>query len=412
MRCAVSGFIFLLGTSSAALTQTAGNEDPPASPWSVSYNQEVRYSSWSGDRGTPGSIAVMPGKGSQLYLPFGISLNGALNEDTKLQLGVSGGWVRSSQQTAGFAGQVATQTDTVFSGTMTYNGFDGYQPFVALSVNTPTGKAILKGNAAYARMDSDLVEVGSFGGGITIGPSVGVNIPLNPAFTLSFGAGLTVPIKFNVEGVFDSNNVQGLTEVSPGRNTTVNASLGYQMGSVYLLVSTAYSVSGTTFINGTASYLPGASWSISGSGSYAWTPTSTTSVTASWSLSQKNQVYDAGLEKLVYDERNANNPYYRARIEHTFDFDAWSVGPFVNWMRRNVNTYDPIHYLFTPPKTRWGLGAAVKYKVSDKVVLNASIERIWVHEYENPDKPFFGVVAVPALNYTGLSMVIGGTVQF
>ena len=405
------GSLCLLMAGSVASAQPAA--DSLASSWSVTYNQEVRYSFWTGDRGSPVSSAGASGSGAQLYSPFGVSVSGKLHEDFKLQLGVYGGSVWSRQSTAGYTGTVATVTDTTMSSTLTYGGFDGWQPYVSLSVNLPTGRSVLKGSAANARMDSDLVDVGSFGGGLTIGPTIGVNVSLTDELMLSFGAGHTVPYKFDVEGSIDPDTLQqGTTEVAPGRNTSFNASLGYQAGAIYLQILGSYSTSSDSYTNNTLSYRAGDQWSVSANGSYNWTPETVTAVSGSWSHGQKNKVYDSNLAMLVYDEDNSNNSYYRARIEHSMTHELWTIGPYASWLRRTVNSYNPTTYQFVQAKTRWGLGAAVKYSVNSRIQLNASIERIWVFEDENPEKPFYGIDAIPALRFDAVAIVIGGTVQF
>jgi hypothetical protein len=412
MRRAAGGFALLFLASVSAFGQKASTSDGADAGWSVSYNQEVRYSAWRGDRGTPADGALNRGSGAQLYSPFGVSVSGKPAEDLKLELNVAGGHVWSRQSTPGINGEISTMTDTVFSGTTTYTGLDGWQPFLTLSINTPTGTSVLKGSAANARMDSDLVDLGSFGGGLTIGPTVGVNVPLTADMLLSFGAGVTIPYKFDVEGAIDPNTLaQGTNSVASGRTTTFNASWGYQKDAINLQITGSYSISGESFNNGTVSFRPGAQFLVSANASYNWTPSSVTAVTGSWSFGQKNKVYDGGLEMLVYDEFNSNNAYYRARLEHAVDLDNWTVGPFVNWMLRNFNSYNPNTQQFVSAKTRWGLGGSVKYKVSDALLLNASIERIFVHEHENPEKPG-GAAAIPALRYDALAIVIGGTVKF
>ena len=106
-------------------------------------------------------------------MPVALQVTGKPSDVVKAQFLVRSGWVRSSQTTAGLSGTVETITDTVMSGTLTYLAINGVQPFVSLNVNAPTGKAVLNGTEANARMDPDLVEIGSFGEGWNIGPTVG-----------------------------------------------------------------------------------------------------------------------------------------------------------------------------------------------------------------------------------------------
>jgi hypothetical protein len=160
----------LLGVVSAASSAWAADmpTKAPAAPaqvvqnaWNVQFASEARYYSWKGDRGSPPNFNTAPGSGSQWYVPVALQVTGKPIDVVKAQFLVRSGWVRSSQTTPGLSGTVETITDTVMSGTLTYLAINGVQPFIALSVNAPTGKSVLSGTEANARMDPDLVEIGS-----------------------------------------------------------------------------------------------------------------------------------------------------------------------------------------------------------------------------------------------------------
>jgi hypothetical protein len=176
-----------------------------------------RYFSWSGTRGYPTSLSSDPGKGMQVYTPFAAQLIGRPSDDLKLAFLARWGYVSSRQSTAGLSGSVSTFTDTMLSGTATYFGWAGVQPFVSLNINAATGKSVLLGNSAYARMDPDLVDIATFGEGWNIGPTVGVNMPLTTALVASFNVGYTFRGRYDRESAIDPiTQAQGTNWLKPG----------------------------------------------------------------------------------------------------------------------------------------------------------------------------------------------------
>ncbi|MDC7986001.1 hypothetical protein PQJ75_19915 [Rhodoplanes sp. TEM] len=87
--------------------------------WAATFASEARWFSWSGTRGTPTTVAANGGAGTQLYVPAALQLVGLPGDDLKVELLARGGWVTARQSTVGLAGEVATPTDTVASGTFT-----------------------------------------------------------------------------------------------------------------------------------------------------------------------------------------------------------------------------------------------------------------------------------------------------
>ena len=121
------------------------------------------------------------------------------------------------------------QTDTVASGTITYLGLTGLQPFASLNLNLPTGRAALFGSSANARMDGDLVEIGSFGEGLNVGPTVGFNLPVNNTLMLTGSVGYTRRGSFERENdpilTTTTNLRPGEASRSPDRSHTKQISL-------------------------------------------------------------------------------------------------------------------------------------------------------------------------------------------
>src|SRR5262249_27688580 len=135
----------------------------PAVAWSETFNSEVRYFSWRSNRGVPTNALASgdvtgpvqgPGRGTEIYVPYAAQLGGQ-SENFKVQLTARGGWVRASQSTAGLTGSISTATDTQVSGTFTYLGLNGIQPFTSLDLNLPTGRTALTPDEVNARMDPD-----------------------------------------------------------------------------------------------------------------------------------------------------------------------------------------------------------------------------------------------------------------
>ena len=99
--------------------------------WNISYNSEVRYFSWDNTRGFPASVPTLAGTGhgTQVYAPMSLSLSGSTSPNWKFDFVVRGGFVSASQTTSGERGSVDTPVDTQLSGTVTYNGLTGFQPY-------------------------------------------------------------------------------------------------------------------------------------------------------------------------------------------------------------------------------------------------------------------------------------------
>jgi hypothetical protein len=73
-------------------------------------------------------------------------------------------------------------------------------------VNVPTGQSALLGASAFARLDPDLVDLATYGEGLNVGPTGGVNIPLTDDLLVSAGGGYTYRGPYNREGAIDPVN--------------------------------------------------------------------------------------------------------------------------------------------------------------------------------------------------------------
>lgn len=386
--------------------------------WNLTLNQDVRYFSWSGTRGYPTSLNSNPGNGMQVYTPFAAQLIGRPSDDLKLVFLARWGYVSSRQSTAGLSGSVSTFTDTMLSGTATYFGLAGVQPFVSLNINAPTGKSVLLGNSAYARMDPDLVDIATFGEGWNIGPTAGVNMPLTTALVASFNAGYTFRGRYDRESAIDPiTQAQGTNRLKPGDVFTLNASLGYEDGGLSLRGSATYSFEQNTTLDGVPWYKTGNRYTLSAGASYAWSAAWASSVGASFTHANNNEINVFGLPALVTEEFNSNCNVYRIAADTTYKVGNLALGPTASYLYRNADAYNPTTNQFVPAKTRWSAGAVAQYAVTRMLSFNARAERVWIAENENPDKLNAANVVIPGsgvpqVSSTGWMLSFGGVLTF
>src|SRR6266851_247995 len=84
-----------------AVVSAASAAEPDVAPkpqsWNVTFATDVRYYSWTGDRGYPTTVNGQAGSGSEIYAPVALQITGKPAEDFKLSLLVRGGFVHAQQ---------------------------------------------------------------------------------------------------------------------------------------------------------------------------------------------------------------------------------------------------------------------------------------------------------------------------
>jgi hypothetical protein len=388
--------------------------------WIVSYNAEIRYFSWQNTRGFPTDVAPLTGTGhgTQVYAPMSLSLTGNPSPNWKYEFVIRGGFVSSSQTTSGERGSVDTPVDTQFSSTVTYNGLTGVQPFAAMLINAPTGKSALYNSARFARMDGDLVDQGTYGEGWNFGPTLGVNIPLSPALMLTLSGGYTQRNPFAKES---ANPITGLitdtVSIKNGDEATVTAALGYAQGPLSLQGSGSYSwdsVSQSSIfgMQDYNRYQVGPRATISGSGSYAFDAMWSVYANGFWTHTEKNNVLDMTGLLLIPEMSDSNSNLYRVNAGVNYRFaNGLTVGPTASYLYRDVNGYDPTTFSFVPAKTRYAVGGVANYNVTNKINVNAKLERVWIRENVNPGPPAFFPI-VPFMSGDAWAAAAGVTANF
>jgi len=403
---------------------------PAAAPvWTVTAASEARFFYWQSNRGVPVGVAPTDGRGrgSEFYIPYAVQIVGQPVEDFKVELLGRAGWVWARQSTGGLTGEVATTTDTVTSGTVTYYGVNGIQPFVSLNLNIPTGESALFGTSANARMDPDLVDIASFGEGWNIGPTLGFNLPINKSLMVTASAGYNWRGSYLRDSslsatIFTPPTTQTPTNVNPGDELTLYGAVGYESGPYAVKVGGSVSGETTTTQDGVPLYRAGRRFLITGTFAYTWGTSGVTTLDISASHSDKNKVLFLGMSSLVTEPLNTNSNLYRVSIQHLFAFDRYAVGPTASFLYRDRNGYDSTTLQFVPAKDRWSAGAIARYAATDNVTLNARLEGVWTREGDRPapGDMLFSVLGngfvvaspVPVVSSWGLQLAAGANIKF
>jgi opacity protein-like surface antigen len=425
---------------STALSARAAVE--PDITWNKTFSAEVRYNSWQGTRGVPTNFIVLGnvsspltsrGTGAELYIPYAAQLVGQ-GTDLKIEMLLRGGWVWARQSTAGLTGTIGTATDTVASGTVTYLGLKGIQPFVSLDLNLPTGASALTPTQVNARMDPDLVDIATFGEGLNVGPTFGVNVPLSDAWLVTTSVGYTHRGIFEMEGALTPPNPNGggiahSSDITPGDVLTATGVLGYQAGPLSAKLTGTITQNGDTKQDDVPVVRSGRRYLIAGTASYNWPSehVGTTTLNASAAHNNRNEVLFQCLTgcptALVTEPFNTNSNLYQLGLEHLFAFDKWSVGPKGSFLFRDNNGYEPTTLQFVPAKERWSAGVLAQYAPNQILAFNARVERVWTREQDTPGLPnneMLSVLAgstvtaftVPVISSNGWQFAVGATASF
>jgi hypothetical protein len=435
MRRLLVTLVGVLATTSAGwAADTPAAADAPAAAslserWSATLNSEVRYFSWRSDVGFPNIPATADrGRGAQLYIPYGLQLTGRPTDDLKIDIVGRGGWVRARQSTADKSGEVATTTDTQVSATAAYLGISGIQPFVSINFNIPTGKSVLFGSAANARMDPDLVDIATFGEGLNVGPTAGLSAALARNVIATVSGGYTWRGSYDREGPqVTPPLVQGTTQIDPGDVLTGTVSIGYQVDRLLGQITGSISTETDTKVAGQRMFRPGVRFLLTGTWLYTWPETwGVTTVTAAVAHAKKNKVLfldQTTLAPIIYDSEpfNTNSNLYRVGIEHLFAIGRFSAGPVGSFLYRDRNGYNSATLQFVPAKERWSAGLLARYAASERVTFNARLEHVWTHAHDNSGDIKTSLLLIPnsgipiggvsPVSSTGWQCTFGANVQ-
>lgn len=384
---ASSFLIFAASASQAQYAPTDQSSGASERRWSITFSDEVRLFSWRNNFAAASTSTGVGGKGSELYIPYALQVNGKPTDDFSIEVVGRGGWVKASQSTPGLNGEISTNTDTTVSGTISYLGWKGIQPFVAIQSSLPTGRSAIFGNGANARMDPDFVELSSFGEGLNIGPTAGLNFPISQSLMVSTSVGYTWRDRFQREASLTATPpiLQVPTSINPGENLTYTASVNYNLGPISGNLTGSYSQETVTSQDGIQVMRPGDRYLLSGTLSYEWSKIfGVTTLNSSAVRAERNNVFNPETTALSREFLNSNSNVYRVGLQHLFPAGQFAFGPTGSVLYRDHNGYDSATLQFVPKKTRWSAGLLAQYSPNTSVTFNARIEGVWTHEDENP----------------------------
>lgn len=410
-------FIGMVGSAAAADKPAvkAASSDAERN-WTIEFNQDFRFLQWSGTRGFPVANRTdgnFRGRGSEFYAPFGLQLSGLAN-DLKVEALFRSGFVHSQQRTFGLSGRQSEMTDSVVTTTLTYQGIAGFQPFFALNLNLPTGQRILGARASTAQMDSDIVEVPSFGEGFNIGPTLGLNLPINSNWLISTSVGYTHRSPF-VRGSV-SDGVVSVTRSQPGGETAGNASINYTGDKFTAGAALSVAFPESDRIDGVFSIRGGARFNIALDAGYTWTDSWNTKAQLAINHTRRNKILDNATLAIALEPFNSNSTRYNASLTHTYSWDKFSLGAIAGVLYRDHNAFQPVDLQFVSAKLKLSAGAQFEYKPTSDVTLSVKLERFWLSEASHPDKIFAGAIvpdlAIPRLHHRGWSGGLSGSIKF
>lgn len=362
----------------------------PSSPrfdgtFSAFVNSATSYSSWTGSRGS-NIFSPEQGKGQQVYTPTTIGIDYLQPDSIKVETRVKTGWVYANQGTPGQSGTYDGPVDTQASFNATFMNFDSVRPQVGVAMNLPTGNAYLPNNQRFARMDPDLVEVGSYGAGFNINPTAGFVMGINQNTAMSFSAGYAWQGAFVREGVdlnFGGPQSFGAFDlkrkVNPGDVFTGNVNYTTEIGSTLLLATFAYMSESSVSVDGVASGKAGARYVSNLTINQPLSDTWSVSVNSSLSYQEKNEINVGGV--LVTEPKNSNSLVFIGSVEPTWQWtERLKVAANYSVLWRNENYYDQIEEQFIPAKLKNTIGMSATYALTPSTSIEMKGSHSWIEQ--------------------------------
>lgn len=402
------------GQAHAADMAAAPQQQGAASAWTTTANVDFRYFSWERTAGNP--VGEPNQKGSQFYMPFGVSTVGQLSDAWKLELNARGGYVNTSRSVDPGDGiyrsaSFGSATDTVMGFTVTYLDFNGVVPFYSFNMNLPTGAASLGGYAPITRSDPDLVDIPAYGVGFNHSHTLGANIGIASNTVLTLSAGYTNRGSFTRDSVAGGLPIAATETYDPADVFSVSAGLGMQLGQLSLNLSTALSWENSAYLNGLEVSRSGFNVLLSGTGIYRWNDINTTTLNLSFAHTQPNYtptiVGIVAGPPLLLEPSNSNSNIFSAGLEHSVMLNpSTQIFGKGGYLYRDNNAYDPANFVFIPAKTKVAAGGGLRYALSQSVLLNAKAEKFWVVEQPYP------ALLTPEQRFDGWTVSVGSIVKF
>jgi hypothetical protein len=378
---------------------------------------DFRFSTWQGTRGS-NVFAPERGKGTQYYAPLSLGLTyeraGAFRIETK----AATGYASAHHDTVGQEASIDTLVDTQVATTVTFLSPEVFQPFIGLALNLPTGRTYLPGNTRFTRMDPDLVEIGTYGMGLNVNPTVGLTFAPNSNTAVSLGIGYAWMGAFTREaadlttGTFDAMQL-----VKPGDTFTANGTIGTAIQNLTIVGSFAFMAETDLLQNGAPMGRKGSRFVANAAAVYAINDRWNFEGNLSWSYLGRDKVTDPVLGSLIDELKNSNSNVFILSAQPNYMVtERLKVGVNYSLLYRNANSYDVVQEQFVPAKLKQSAGIALAYAATDKLKVDFRLAHFWVVQQDGPFLPVafeqFGsplqfvseqMFQPPNLHYTGWS---------
>lgn len=430
----------LSGASGAYAQAPAGmpTKAPPVqaayNPFSAFVTSETKYSSWRGDRGS-NTFATERGSGYQIYSPTTIGIDYVDPNVLKFETRFKGGYVYSNHSTVLQPARYEGPIDSQVSFNATFLSFESIRPLLGVAMNLPTGNAFLPGNQRFARMDSDLVDVGSYGAGFNVNPTAGFIFGLNETTAISISGGYAYQGPFTREAISlaltpppvsaQLNTFDLRRRINPGDTFTANANITSSLTeSLVLTGSFAFIAESNVTTDGIASGRAGARYTSNLTANYKIDDRWALTINGSWNFSEKNHI--TGLfGGLVTEPKNSNSHVVIGSIEPTYQAtDRLRLGVNYSVLYRDRNFYNQLEDQYNPAKLKQSVGASASYLVTPTSSITLRGAHSWIRQNDGPflltnfqDPP--PIPALPAfvfqpphLKYESWTVSVAGTMQF
>ncbi len=378
---------------------------------------DFRFSTWQGTRGT-NVFAPERGKGSQIYAPLSLGLTYERADAVRIETKMLTGSAFARHDTVGQEASLNTLVDTQVATTATFLSPEVFQPFIGVALNLPTGSTYLPGNTRFTRMDPDLVEIGAYGMGFNVNPTVGVTFAPNSNSAVSLGLGYAWMGAFTRETLdLTTGNFDAMQRVKPGDTFTANGTITTVMQNLTTSGTFAFMAEtdllqngvpigrkGNRFVaNGAAVYVIDDRWNFEGN--------------LSWSYLGRDKVVDPVFGSLVTELRNSNSNVLILSAQPNYMVtERLKAGVNYSLLYRNANSYDIVQEQFIPAKLKQSAGVALAYAFTDSLKVDFRLAHFWVVQQDGPFLPVlfeqFGAAlqfvsqqafVPPNLHYTGWS---------
>jgi opacity protein-like surface antigen len=402
---------------------------PPAvaaGSYSAFASSEVRYTSWTGTRGT-NIFAADRGSGYQIYAPTTAGVNYETSE-LKLESRFKGGFVYANHTTPNQLAIYNGPIDTQATFNATLQNFETIKPTFGLALNLPTGNSFLPGNQRFTRMDPDLVEVGSYGVGLNVNPTAGFVVGLNESTALSLSAGYAWQGPFTREavslGVTPSDFLISFFDlrqkVKPGDTFTGDANLTSSIGDNLLLqASFAYMAESRLTIDSVPAGRAGARYVSNVAANYQIDDRWALALNGSWTFQGKNNIPDFR-GGLMVEPKNSNSHLLIGSFEPSYMLtDSLKLAANYSILYRDANFYNPIEEQFSPAKLKHTAGISATYAMTPTAKIELRGSRSWIKQNDGPllvttilpPPPAFALLP-PTMTFAAWAAAIGATMTF